>query len=179
MAIQKSIPPSDGRAIPASIRRELVGLCAMSLGELVAKYQELFGAPTRTHNREYLRRRIAYRLQEVQEGGLSPRAVERIAELAPHARVRARQPLLARGALEAAVATASPVAAPRDSRLPPTGTVITRMHEAALHRVTVLETGFEYQGTRYRSLSKIAKLITGKDWNGFRFFFGNSKEGNG
>jgi len=152
----------------------------MSLNELAKKYLELFGVPTRTRNVDYLRRKIAYRLQEQQEGGLSARAIDRIAELAPQARVRARQPLMPRGALEAAAKAAATTANARDPRLPPPGTIITRMHDSVEHRVTILDQGVEYQGVVYRSLSKVAKLITGKEWNGFRFFFGNSnaKESN-
>jgi hypothetical protein len=58
----------------------------------------------------------------------------------------------------------------RDSRLPPVGTVITRVHKEKEHQVKVLADGFEYQGQRYRSLSKIARIITGTNWNGIAFF---------
>ena len=58
----------------------------------------------------------------------------------------------------------------RDPRLPAPGTVLRREHKGAVHEVTVLEHGFEYQGERYSSLSKLAQQITGSVWNGYGFF---------
>ncbi len=58
----------------------------------------------------------------------------------------------------------------RDPRLPAPGSVLSRRYQGAECRVTVLEKGFEYRGERYRSLSKIAREITGTNWNGFLFF---------
>ena len=58
----------------------------------------------------------------------------------------------------------------RDPRLPEPGTVITRVYKATEHRVTVQHDGFQYGDQRYRSLSKIARQITGTHWNGYLFF---------
>ncbi|WP_442929767.1 DUF2924 domain-containing protein [Myxococcus sp. NMCA1] len=58
----------------------------------------------------------------------------------------------------------------RDARLPPPGTVLTRAFKGTQHRVTVREEGIEYDGQLHRSLSSVAKLITGTAWNGFTFF---------
>ena len=66
-----------------------------------------------------------------------------------------------------------PPAKPRDPRLPPVGTVIHRAHKGEVHEITVLEDGFEYGGAHYRSLSRIAKVVTGTSWNGFLWM--NSK----
>jgi Protein of unknown function (DUF2924) len=172
MGNRNASAPSRDLAALASTRRELAALEAMTVGELAEKYRELFGVPTRTRNKDYLRRRIAWRIQEQREGGLSPHALERIAELAPHAPARWRDPVPQGGAMDAAIA-GKPRA--RDPRLPAPGTVVTRIHKGVEHRVTVLVDGFEYQGTRHRSLSQIASLITGTPWNGFRFFFGNAR----
>ncbi len=65
---------------------------------------------------------------------------------------------------------------PRDPRLPPPGTVLRRVFEGAAHEVTVCAEGFEYDGTRYKTLSAIAQHITGTRWNGF-LFFGLKKRG--
>ncbi len=59
---------------------------------------------------------------------------------------------------------------PRDSRLPVPGTVLTRQFENRRIVVTVLKDGFEYQSRRYRSLSAIAREVTGTRWNGLSFF---------
>ena len=61
-------------------------------------------------------------------------------------------------------------ARPRDERLPPADTVLTREHEGKTYRVTVLENGFRYGAKTYGSLSTIAKEITGTVWNGYVFF---------
>jgi len=58
----------------------------------------------------------------------------------------------------------------RDPRLPKAGTVLTKLVGDKEHQVTVHSAGFEYDGRIYGSLSKIAKEITGKVWNGFAFF---------
>src|SRR3954469_20983703 len=58
----------------------------------------------------------------------------------------------------------------RDARLPPVGTVLKRVYGERTIEVTVLATGFEYQGKQYRSLSLIAQRLTGTRWNGYHFF---------
>jgi hypothetical protein len=156
-------------------RRELAALDAMTVGELAEKYREVFGVPTRTRNKDYLRRRIGWRIQEKQEGGLSPRALERIEQLAPQAPARWHEPVTKKAATAASGRRSKPEL--RDPRLPPPGHVLTRIHDGIEHRVAILSDGFEYRGEHHRSLSQIAKIITGTPWNGFRFFFGNARGG--
>ena len=151
---------------------QLAALEAMNVGALAEKYRELYGEPTRTRNKEYLRKRLAWRIQELAEGGLSPRALERIEQLAPEAPVRWRQPVARNGNGTAPVVAMTK--APRDARLPAAGTVLTRQYDGVEHRVTVLADGFEYKDKPYQSLSAIARLITGTPWNGFLFFFGRA-----
>lgn len=161
------------RKTVANIGRELAALKTMSVGELAEKYREVFGEPTRTRNKEYLRKRIAYRLQEQAEGGLSLRALERIEQLAPDAPVRWRQPVVRQDSPGNPVVV--PITKPtRDPRLPPPGTILSRRHNGVAHQVTVLDDGFDYNGERYSSLSRVARVITGKAWNGYMFFFGRS-----
>jgi hypothetical protein len=59
---------------------------------------------------------------------------------------------------------------PRDPRVPAVGTVIRRVYDGQVHEVTVCAEGFEYAEKRYKTLSAIAKLVTGTRWNGFLFF---------
>ncbi len=160
------------RGAAAAIADELAALATMTVGELAEKYREIFGESTRTRNKQYLRKRIAWRIQERAEGGLSPRALERIEQLAPLAPVRWRQPVARKDGVAAPVIPMTSAA--RDLRLPPPGTVVVRIYGDVEHRVTVLADGFEYKGERHRSLSKIARLITGTPWNGFLFFFGRA-----
>ncbi len=168
MVVPKDQALRADRKTAASIAVQLSALTEMQVAELAEKYCEVFGEPTRTRNKQYLRKRIAWRIQELAEGGLSPRALERIEQLARQAPVRWRQPVAQKDA------KASPMVTTRDGRLPPVGTVISREHKGTEHKVTVLDDGFEYQGQRYRSLSKVARLITKTQWNGFLFFFGRA-----
>jgi hypothetical protein len=152
-------------ATTALLADEIEALSGMSVTDLRGRYVEFYGRPATTHNRDYLRKRVAWKIQERTEGGLSPRALERIEQLAPLAPVRWQAP----------VAPTKGNAAPiRDPRLPAVGTALTRQHGGKDHDVRVLADGFEYQGRRYRSLSKIAREITGTAWNGYLFFFGRA-----
>ncbi|MFP2962575.1 DUF2924 domain-containing protein, partial [Myxococcus sp. 1LA] len=65
----------------ADVPQQLAALASMSVPDLAAKYLELYGEPTRSRNRDYLKKRLAFRIQELAEGGLSARAVTRISEL--------------------------------------------------------------------------------------------------
>lgn len=56
-----------------------------------------------------------------------------------------------------------------DPRLRP-GTVLVREQQGAMHRVTVTADGYVWRETTYRSLSAVARAITGVSWNGRRFF---------
>jgi hypothetical protein len=57
-----------------------------------------------------------------------------------------------------------------DDRLPPAGTILTRAYKGAVVQVQVLQQGFEYQGQVYKSLSAVAKAVTGSHCNGYYFF---------
>ena len=161
------------RAAVATVSEQLTALEKMTVGELVVKYREAFGVPTRTRNKSYLRKKVGWRIQELAEGGLSPRALAKIEELAPQAPVRWRttqQPAAAPAPTAVAV-VATPIPDPdRDPRLPLPGSVIVRVHRGVEHRVTVLDDGFEYNGERHQTLSQLARRITGTPWNGFLFF---------
>ncbi len=139
---------------------EIAALRRLSVPELVKRYLELFGEETRSHNKVFLYKRIAYRLQEMKHGGLLPEVLAKAEELAPAAPVRRRLPAEASRRLTE----------PRDPRLPPVGTVLTRMIKGVEHKVTVHESDFEYEGKRYPSLSVVARVISGTKWNGYTFF---------
>jgi hypothetical protein len=161
----------DKGAVVARMGAELAALSRFTGPELTEKYLVLFGQPARSRNKDFLRKRLAWRIQELAEGGLSERALARIEELGADALATRRRPPRPR-------TPASPppgsVGAARDPRLPSAGTVVRRVHGTADHSVTVLDDGFEYLGERYRSLSKIARVITGTPWNGYLFFFGRA-----
>jgi hypothetical protein len=169
--------PADrsSRATAALVAGELAALGGMTGAQLAARFEKLFGRPATTRNKQYLRKRVAWEIQARIEGGLSERALQRIDELAAHVPERWKRALDPKAPARpgpARLPESSPGA--RDPRLPAPGTVLSRTHGGVEHRVTVLANGFEYQGERYRSLSAIARKITGTPWNGFLFFFGRS-----
>lgn len=150
-------------SIAAQIRR----LQGMSIPDLRDKYVELLGEETRSNNKDWLWKRIAFRIQEVAEGSLSERARRRAAELADESHLHRR--------VSKRVQVISPN---RDPRLPEPGTVIVREYKGERHEVTVLEDGFLYQDEKHDSLSALARQISGTRWNGFRFWglSGTAKE---
>lgn len=154
------------RSAVADLGAQLVTLDKLTVAELVEKYREVFGVPTRTRNKDYLRKRVAWRIQELAEGGLSEKALARIEQLASEAPVRWRTPVSAADAAPAIEVTTPQ----RDPRLPPVGSILHRTHGGVDHQVTVLEDGFEYRGERHASLSRVARTIAGTPWNGFLFF---------
>ncbi len=154
-----------------NLTKELAALERMSVGQLQQRYAEVFGELVRSRHKQYLIRRIAWRLQADAEGGLSERALRRAEELANVADVRATPPKVRNSTHS--TGTVSPASAPTrssDLRLPPVGAAITRDYRGRRIAVTILADGFEYEGERYRSLTAVAKAITGSHINGFRFF---------
>jgi len=137
---------------------------------LQKKYQQIFGDASRSSNKQYLFRRLAWHLQANAEGGLSERACHRAVQIADEADLRTRAP---KGFLSAQVSATATVDHPqpqRDIRLPASGSLLTRrLHDRQIV-VKVLAEGFEFESRHYRSLSAIAREVTGTRWNGLLFF---------
>lgn len=121
--------------------------------ELKAQWRELFDSEPPPFNRQYLVSRLSYRIQELAYGGLKPETVKRLERLGEELdggdRVKRRV---------------------RADALPITGTRLIREWQGVEHLVTVTADGFEWQGRPYKSLSAIARAITGTRWNGWVFF---------
>lgn len=161
--------------------QEIQKLSRMTVGELREKYLEVFCEQTRSRHKEFLRKRIAWRIQALAEGDLSERARKRVEELANDADLRMRAPRDPAGLGSAEVmarTTKSCISSSRDSRLPLPGTLLVREYQDRDIVVKVLESGFEFNDRRYKSLSAIAREVTGSRWNGF-LFFGISGGGTG
>jgi hypothetical protein len=150
-----------------NISRQITALRRMMPKELRIRYAEVFGEPTRSGNKEFLIKRIAWRLQSQAEGGLSDRARCRAEQLARDADIRLTPPK-ATASNGRTVTGTMPSAV--DDRFPPPGTVITRDYKGQTLRVTVLQNGFEYEGEVYRSISAVATAITGSHLSGIAFF---------
>jgi hypothetical protein len=145
----------------------------MTTPTLRDRFERLFGYRSHSHNRKWLIRRIAWKLQEREYGGLSDRARRRAEELAATADLRTHPPRggWSTGAPATATrGTARQASRHNDSRLPRPGTALTRRYRDELIEVTVLEDGFEYRGKIYRSLTAVAEAVTGSHWNGWAFF---------
>ena len=153
-----------------NVHHEVARLQRLGAQQLRARYAEVFGETTPAHNKTWLIRRIAWRLQALAEGDLSQRARQRAEELANDADLRLNPP---RPRAADRPRAAQPVAAVlplRDPRLPPVGSVLARLYRGQTVQVRVLADGFEYEGRVYPSLSAVAQHITSTHCNGFLFF---------
>ena len=133
-------------------REALSRLPELDLGELRQQWRALYKADASPHlSRELLVRAVAYRMQEVALGGLRP---ERQRQLR-HVAQQLNQPAEIR----------------RRARLElKSGTRLVREWRGRTYEVLVLDDGFSWQGTSYRSLSALARKITGTAWSGPLFF---------
>lgn len=129
--------------------------------DLREMWRELFETEPPRQNRRFLESRLAYRIQELEYGELRPATIARLEALGED---------LDGGNTE--------VRHKRTDNRPITGTRLIREFQGVEHCVTVLTDSFEYQGRPYKSLSAIARAITGTRWNGW-VFFGLRKSGAG
>jgi hypothetical protein len=129
-----------------SIAAQVAALPKTPTPELKQMWRELFDKEPPGFSRNYLISRLAYRIQELAHGGLKP---------ATRARLDALADALARK---------------RVVNGPVVGTQLIREWRGIEHMVTVLADGFEWEGRRYKSLSAVARAISGTRWNGWAFF---------
>ncbi|MCX7702015.1 MAG: DUF2924 domain-containing protein [Gemmataceae bacterium] len=153
-----------------NVGREVAALQRLTVKELRARYAEVFGEPTNAHNKAWLVKRIAWRIQALAEGDLSERARRRAEELANDADLRLSPPKPRPAKADPERTTTVGLRFKLDDRLPPPGTIITRQYKGETLLVKVLPHGFEFEGEVFQSLSAVAKAITGQHCNGFHFF---------
>ena len=136
---------------PDALAAEIAGLSKLGTDELRERWKAICGkAPSREIGRSFLTRAIAYDLQERTYGGLKPS----IGRVLSHA----------------VDETASDSAKRPQTRMAQSGTILIREWQGTAHRVTMLDDGVSFNGKRYRSLSEVAREITGSRWSGPRFF---------
>jgi Protein of unknown function (DUF2924) len=135
------------------IPARLAALKTTPTPDLKAQWRDLFDTEPPPFNRRYLESRLAYRIQELAYGGLKPETIKRLEALGEQ--------------LDGGDRTKSRLRA--DMR-PITGTRLIREYQGVEQIVTVTQTGFDWQGRPYQSLSAIARAITGTRWNGWVFF---------
>jgi hypothetical protein len=138
---------SDKRAI----ERELDRIRSLGLAELRLEWQRLYRSEPPKISRDLLVLALGYKLQEIQHGGLGKSTRRKLQTIAKGLRETGR-------------------VGPTPSLNLKPGARLVREWHGRTHTVTVTEDGFEYAGTSYPSLSKIAKKITGAHWSGPRFF---------
>ncbi len=128
--------------------------------ELKNQWRDLFETEPPPYNRRFLESRLAYRIQELAYGGLKPGTIERLEALGEQ---------LDGGnvVLRRIRADAKPIS----------GTRLIREWQGVEHCVTVRDHDYEYQGRPYKSLSAVARAITGTRWNGWVFFGLKSRRG--
>lgn len=131
----------------------VVALRTTPIPELKQLWRDLFDTDPPPYNRRFLENRLAYRLQELANGGLKTSTIKRLEVLGEQVdggkvKIRSRR---------------------ADDR-PVAGTKLIREWQGTLYEVVVQPDHFEFQGQRYQSLSSIAKAITGTVWNGWMFF---------
>lgn len=160
-----------------NVTKEVSAMQRMTIGQLRAKYADVFGEPTRSRHKEYLIKRIAWRMQANAEGDLSERARRRAMELANDAELRLTPPRQPKAASDGDVRTKTVATKVRASTDLLPGTVLKREYKGRTVRATVLADGFECDGERYKSLTGVAKAVTGKHWNGYHFFNLRSNRG--
>jgi hypothetical protein len=145
--------PAPTEIPPAQVLPRLAALQTATAQELKDQWRALFGKEPPPFNRPYLVSRLSYRVQELAFGGLKP---------ATRARLEALGEQLDGGNVVLRRIRA-------DSR-PLPGTRLIREYDGVQHVVTVRADDFEFEGRPYRSLSAIARHITGTRWNGWAFF---------
>jgi hypothetical protein len=141
-----SIPPTD-------VLGRLAALTTMATPDLKQQWRDLFGTEPPPYNQKFLRNRLAYRVQELAYGGLKPATIARLEALGEQ--------------LDGGNVTIRRI---RADRKPIAGTTLVREYQGVEHRVTVRSDDYEYQGRAFRSLSSIARAVTGTRWNGLVFF---------
>lgn len=157
---------------PISMVARIAALRAMGVLQLRDEYLAAFGEPTRSRNREWLFRSVAWQIQALAEGGLTERAKRRAAELARDCDVRPRRdvpkpvdPAEPKGPTR--IVAMHPVT---DPGRPLPGSVLARAYKGKEVRVRVLDVGFDYEGRVFKSLTAVAEAVTGSHWSGALFF---------
>lgn len=146
-------PSKPTPATPPSVASQISQLPELAMADIKSLWQRLFHAANPTHNRQFLERRIAYKLQEIEfrkvAPGLLDRNKRRIEDLIETGKVKTRDP---------------------DYR-PVAGTMLTREYQGKEYRVIASADGnYNFDGRTFQSLSQIAREITGTRWSGPVFF---------
>jgi hypothetical protein len=137
-----------------TVLARLAALKTMPTPDLKRQWRDLFETEPPPYNRRFLESRLAYRMQELAYGGLKPETVARLEALG-------EELFGNNGKSNRRI---------DNSHRPIAGTSLIREWRGVEHCVTVRDQDFEYRGRPYKSLSAVARAITGTRWNGWIFF---------
>ena len=149
----------DHPATPSVLAR-LAALKTTPTVDLKQQWRDLFETEPSPYSRRFLESRLAYRIQELAYGGLKPETIERLEALGEQ--------------LDGGNVVLRRI---RADDKPISGTRLIREWQGVEHCVTVRDHDYEYQGRPYKSLSAVARAITGTRWNGWVFFGIKSRRG--
>jgi hypothetical protein len=144
----RQVTVTDGKS---PLAERLAVLPTLGLEDLRREWRRLLRAEPPRLSRDIMMRAIAYRMQEIAQGGLSKVTQRRLMTLANQLETDGR---------------IAPLPGPRIK----SGSRLIREWHGRIHTVTTIDEGFEFQGKTYRSLTQIAFEITGAKWSGPRFF---------
>mgnify|MGYP001596877321 CR=1 FL=1 len=152
-----------------SVLQQIAGLKTLDHENLCNLWRTLYGKEPPAYSRPFLISRLSHRIQEIAYGGLSDATKQKMHDVlksngfnevgsSRHGQQKAKQA--------------------QKNNMPVVGTKLVRDWNGRRYEVIAVSGGFEYDGRLYRSLSAIAKVITGTHWNG-KLFFGCAKSGVG
>ena len=153
MTVASPVPTAIPAIPPTDVLRRLAALKKATTNDLKQQWRDLFGKEPPPFNRQYLQSRLAYRIQELVYGGLKPETIVRLEALGEK--------------LDGGNITLRRI---RAHVRPIAGTRLIREYGGIEHVVTVLQEGYEYGNLHFKSLSSVARAITGTRWNGWTFF---------
>ena len=140
-----------------TVIQQILALQTKNLGELKTLWGTMFDEKPTQQSQQYLVRGLAYRIQEIAHGPLSDKVAYQIERRSKQMETTKQNK--------------------RATNKPSAGTVLMRTFQGVEHEVTVTDQGFLYQGQTYKSLSVIARTITGTRWSGPEFFGLRPKKG--
>jgi len=145
--------PGEDKERDATVLARVVALKRMPVNDLKTEWKKLFSTDAPNNSRGFLELRLAHRIQELTYGGVARETTKLLNALADQVQGKpGRKTMIS------------------DPRNPVVGTRLVREWDGAEHTTIVLRDGYEFQGRKYKSLSAIARDITGTRWNGYRFF---------
>ena len=153
-----------------NIKQEVARMKSMATAALQEYFETVCLEPPRSRNRDWMIKKIAWRLQANEQGGLPERVRQRALAMADDADLRKRPPQSFTDQISLACEQTTVIDPGRDPRLPPAGDQLHKTYKGQKLVVHVGESTFEFNGTTYNTLSAVAKAISGSHVNGFTFF---------